>query len=175
MSRVVGNFVLFQVLWFAAVLGAAQGDSWWALPVLFAMLAWTPMTGASLFADLRLVAIGLALGLMFEVCFIATGAIAYKAQWFQWAPPMWIMLLWAGFAMSFNHSMAWLTQRPLVAGIFGGFGAVLSLLAGVRLGAAEALLPDWQVALIYGFSWALLVPLLAWVARPAFGASVRPA
>lgn len=165
MSRVIGNFILFQLLWFAAVLGAAQGASWWALPVLVAMLAWTPMTGAALMPDLRLVAIGIAIGIVFEICFIASGAIAYQAQWSNWAPPLWIIALWAGFAMSFNHSMAWMCRRPLVACVFGGIGAVLSLLAGMRLGAAEPLLPDWQVALIYGTSWALLVPLLALVAR----------
>ena len=166
MSRVVGNFVLFQVLWFAAVLGAAEGASWWALPVLIAMLAWTPLTGAAVLPDLRLVTIGLAVGIIFEICFIASGAIAYEAQWANWAPPLWILALWAGFAMSFNHSMAWMCQRPVIACVFGGIGAVLSLLAGMKLGAAQPLLPDWQVALIYGASWALLVPVLALIARP---------
>lgn len=165
MSRVVGNFVLFQLLWFAAVLGAAQGASWWALPVLIAMLAWTPITGASLLADLRLLIIGVAIGLVFEIAFIASGAIAYQAQWSNWAPPVWIIALWAGFAISFNHSMAWLCQRPGLACVFGGTGAVLSLLAGLRLGAAEALMPSWQVALIYGLSWAVLVPALGLLAR----------
>ena len=164
MARNVGNFVLFQVLWFAAVGGAAIGFSMLALPVLLAMFGWSLMTGGPLRADGFMLLAGVLIGLLFEVLFLASGVLAYQGQSLEWAPPLWILMLWAGFAMTFNHSMAWVRGRSLLAVLLGACGSVLSLFAGVRLGAAEVLAPAWTVAVIYGASWAVMVPALAWLA-----------
>lgn len=172
MARNVGNFVLFQVLWFAAVGGAAAGFSLLALPVLLAMLGWSLATGGPLKSDGLLMLFGLVMGFLFEVLFLASGVLVYEAQMNGWAPPVWILLLWAGFAMTFNHSMAWLRGRALLAVVMGASGSVLSLFAGVKLGAAEVQAPALTVALIYGASWAVLVPALASLAE---WLSVEPA
>lgn len=161
MARNVGNFVLFQLLWFAAVGGAAAGFDWLAGPVLLAMLGWSVMTGGIWPSDSLLMLAGLVIGFVFEVLFLASGVLVYEAQFAAWAPPVWILFLWAGFAMTFNHSLAWIRGRYGLAVLFGSLGSVSSLFAGVKLGAAEALAPFWTVCVIYGASWAVLVPLLA--------------
>ncbi|MGB1220035.1 MAG: DUF2878 domain-containing protein [Alcanivoracaceae bacterium] len=164
MARNIGNFVLFQVLWFAAVVGAAKGFSWLAFPVLACMFGWAAFTGARTRDDVLLAAAGLGVGMLFEILFLSTGLIRYQEQVLAWAPPMWILALWIGFAMSFNHSMAWLQNRWLACVALGAFGSASSLYAGISFGAAQANAPMWAVSMVYGFSWALLVPVLAWVA-----------
>jgi hypothetical protein len=160
----LGNFALFQLLWFSAVLGAAHGVAWPAPLALVALLVWTRVRGANLRADLRLVGLGLATGVAFEVLLLAAGLIRYQLQWWSMLPPLWILCLWAGFSQTFLYSMAWLRTRLWLASLFGGVGSVMSLYAGLRFGAAEpgqGLLP---LLLAYGVGWALLVPWLAWLA-----------
>ena len=163
-SAVVGNFILFQLLWFAAVLGAAAGQQWPAPLALLALLGWTQLTGGSVRADLRLVLIGLATGMVFEVLLLGGGLISYQLQWWQYVPPLWILCLWAGFAQSFLYSMAWMRQRLLVAAVFGGVGSVMSMYAGLRFGAAQPPLGTVPLLVAYGLGWSVLVPFLAWLA-----------
>jgi hypothetical protein len=160
----IGNFVLFQLLWFGAVLGAAHGLVWPAPLALLALLGWTRFRGASVRADLRLVGLGLATGVAFELLLLASGLIRYRLQWWDVLPPLWILCLWAGFAQTFLYSMAWLRSRLWLAAIFGGLGSVMSLYAGLRFGAAEPLQGLLPLLLSYGIGWALLVPWLAWLA-----------
>jgi hypothetical protein len=167
LSAVIGNFVLFQILWFAAVLGAAAGMAWPAPVALVALLGWTRISGGSVRADLRLVLIGLATGMVFEILLLASGLIRYELQWWSFWPPIWILCLWAGFAQSFLYSMAWMRNRLWLAAAFGAVGAMLSLYAGLRFGAAEALLGMVPLLVTYGIGWALLVPWLAWLATDA--------
>jgi len=54
--------------------------------------------------------------------------------------------------------------RWLVAAVFGGVGAVMSLFAGLRFGAAQPLQGEMALLAVYGAGWALLVPWLAWLA-----------
>ena len=164
LSAIVGNFILFQLLWFAAVLGAAAGWHWPAPLALLALLAWTHVSGGDLRADLRLVLLGLATGVVFEILLLATGLIRYELQWWPALPPLWILCLWAGFAQSFLYSLAWMRGRWLVAAVFGGAGAVMSLFAGLRFGAAQPLQGELVLLILYGVGWAVLVPWLAWLA-----------
>lgn len=163
-SAVIGNFVLFQLLWFAAVLGAAASLSWPAPLALLALLGWTRLTGGSLRSDLRLVLIGLATGMVFEVLLLGSGLIHYQLQWWQYVPPVWILCLWAGFAQSFLYSMAWMRQRLWLASVFGGVGSVMSMYAGLQFGAAQPLQGNVPLLVAYGLGWSVLVPFLAWLA-----------
>ena len=169
LSAVVGNFVLFQLLWFSAVLGAAAGWHWPAPLALLALLMWTHVCGGDLRADLRLVLLGLGTGLVFEVLLLATGLIRYQLQWWTALPPLWIVCLWSGFAQSFLYSLAWLRGRWPVAALLGGTGAVMSLFAGIRFGAAQPLQGEIPLLIFYGAAWAVLVPWLAWLAADSAG------
>ena len=173
LSAVVGNFILFQILWFAAVVGAARGLGWPAPLALVALLAWTWVSGGNLRADLRLVVIGLATGVVFEVALLASGLIRYELQWLALFPPLWILCLWAGFAQSFLYSLAWMRRRWWLAAVFGGVGAVMSLYAGLRFGAAQPLQGTLPLLAVYGVGWALLVPWLAWLSDESRSGSPR--
>ncbi|MDF1630039.1 MAG: DUF2878 domain-containing protein [Alcanivoracaceae bacterium] len=172
-SAIIGNFILFQALWFAAVLGAAAGLHWPAPLALAALLGWTRLSGGCLRADLRLVLIGLATGMAFEVLLLSSGLIRYELQWWQHMPPLWILCLWAGFAQSFLYSMAWMRKRLVLASLFGGIGSVMSMYAGLRFGAAQPPVGTLPLLLAYGLGWSVLVPFLAWLADESRQQSVQ--
>lgn len=165
----LGNAVLFQGLWFAAVLGAGQGVQWPALVLWLALLWLAVASGTSWRVEGRMALAGLAAGGLAESVWLSLGLIEYRLSWLPGWPPAWIMMLWMGFAMSLNHSLAWLQGRWRLAALCGAFGSVMSVLAGVRLGAASAPAGLWPLALCYGLVWALLVPALAWWAARGAG------
>lgn len=160
-----GNFLLFHLLWLAAIFGAVAGSSAWALLVLCLQIAhgvWlTPLR-----RDLLLLGSGLLVGTLFELALIASGLIEYQLQLSVWAPPLWILALWVGFAQSFNHSLAWLSQRLPLAALAGGIASVMSLYGGISLGAASTENLPLLLA-VYALSWSVLVPAFAALAARA--------
>ena len=86
-------------------------------------------------------------------------------NWDQhWRAPHWVWTLWLGFAVSFRYSLNWLCGRPVLAALLGALGGVFSVTMGIRLGAATAPQGWLLLAMVYGVSWAIAVPLLAQVA-----------
>lgn len=156
----VGNALLFQALWFAAVLGAAAGVVWPALLLLALLLGWSGWRGLGWRRDLQLLAAGVVVGLTFEVLWLGVSGLEYRLMPMAGLPPLWILCLWAGFAQTLRHSMAWMLRRPWLAVLFAGLGSIGSLYAGLRFGAAS-FDGDLVTLLIgYGLCWALVTPLL---------------
>ena len=57
--------------------------------------------------------------------------------WAQGWAPYWMVALWGAFATTLNHSLRWLTRRPVFAALFGAVGGPIAYSAGVQLGALE--------------------------------------
>jgi len=157
-----GNVVGFQCVWLASIAGAGKGLAW-AGPVaavLFvaAMLA----LGGKARQDLRMLAIALPVGFLLDGAFAASGWLLY-AQPVPWvsAAPVWIWSLWAGFALTLNHSMDFLRARPWASAVFGLVGGPLaywtaaSAFDAVSFGVPVA----WAMAAL-AVGWAVVLPLL---------------
>ena len=72
--------------------------------------------------------------------------------------PIWIVILWILFAITLNHSLAWLKGRTSLAMLFGLMGGPLVYLAGEKLLAVTIASPNTLIVLAIG--WALITPLL---------------
>jgi len=139
------NFAAFQGAWFACVIGAAKG---WpgvgaaaGLALLALHFAWFTHDRRG---DAILAAVAVAYGAVADSLASALGRIDYVAPLPGGLAPVWILVLWAWFAATQQHSMTWLRTRPLLAVALGGVGGPLSYLAGERLGALRFLEPRAQ-------------------------------
>lgn len=159
-----GHFVLLQMLWPAAVVGAAHGMTWPSVAVLAGMFIWSAWRGLGLRPDLRLAIGGLVIGIVFELLLIGGGLIHYALQQGPGWPPFWILVLWAGFSLNLRHCLGWFREHPVAGSLFGLIGAPFSVIAGVALGAATAPSGQVELALAYGLGWALAMPLLSLLA-----------
>ena len=148
------NALLFQTAWFACVIGGAAGAPLWGFACVLALVAFSWHVGM-LHRDLRLmVVLGLA-GFAVDTTWITLGILDYG----EWSlAPSWIVALWLGFALTVNHSMGWLKQKPLLAAALAAIFAPVTYLAGTRLGAVEIADP-LGLALISG-TWAIMFLLL---------------
>ena len=160
------NQGLFQLSWPACVVGAAYGWLWAGFLVVGAMVLWQLSPRHRHPFDVRMLLICLPLGLLLDTAWVQLGLLEFATPWpsVQIAP-LWILMLWIALALVINHSLSAFKQRLALIGLLGGIGSPMSYFAGSRFGAVEWLAPAWQVVLATGLSWALVLPLLFWLAR----------
>lgn len=167
------NFVAFQAVWFAAVVGASYG-LWWPGPIAAIVFA-----AAHFLSPMRvrddgvLIVVALLLGVVIDSAFAISGALSYAAPFpsAQFAP-LWILALWVGFALTLNHSLAYLAHRPVVATIAGAVvGPISYWSAGRAFDAVTLGDPLWQTVLALSFGWAVAMLVLSLVARRSLRSS----
>ena len=159
-GRLFANFAVFEAAWFACILGVAHGQPLWGTAPIVAAVAWHVAISARPAAELALVGVLCAIGLVAESAMVALGHVAYPCgQPIAWLAPYWLVALWGEFAIALNVTLRWLKRRPLLAAALGAVFGPLSFLGGVRLGAARFI--DEPAALVaLAAMWALLVPLV---------------
>lgn len=156
------NLLGFQAVWLAAVAGAGEGLAWAGPLAALAFTAVTLALGGQRAADLRSLALALPIGFLLDSAFAASGWLRYAQAW-PWAAaaPVWIWALWAGFALTFNHSLRHLGTRPGLAALLGLLGGPFSYWVAassfdaIDFGAAPA-----QVMVALGLAWAAILPAL---------------
>jgi hypothetical protein len=161
------NVVLFQLGWFACVLGAAHGWPWLGVWVALGVLAWHLARSVQPAREAALLAGAAVVGTAFETLLVQTGWLRYgggSGLLIEGTAPMWMVALWALFATTLNVSMRALRPRLVLAALLGAVGGPLAYYGGARLGALELVSPGAALAAI-GIGWAVLTPLLFTAAR----------
>jgi hypothetical protein len=156
------NIVGFQLVWLACVAGAGSGLMWVG-PAAAVIFAWTMLRyGEKTADDLRVLAIALPLGFVLDSAFAASGCLRYALAWpSPHAAPLWIWAMWSGFALTLNHSLAFLRERPWLATAFGAFGGPLAYwIAAAAFDAVSFAAPVPSVLIALAVAWGLALPLL---------------
>ncbi|PPC85813.1 MAG: hypothetical protein CTY37_07380 [Methylotenera sp.] len=158
--RLVVNFVLFQIGWFACVLGAAKQMPWLGVATVIAILAWHLRQAKYPKKELQLLFVTLVIGGTFDQLMINHQLVNYQAHgWSNAFVPVWILALWAEFVTVLNVSLRWMRGRNLIAVLFGAIGGPLAYAGAERLGAVS--LNNWPMSYIaLGVGWAVITPLL---------------
>lgn len=154
--HVVINAVLFQLTWFAAVLGGSV-----VAAAACALLSIHLFFRDSLKADCTIGAITAALGLGLDTLWIQLNVLDFAGA--VVAPP-WIVVLWAALGLSMNHSMAWFVIRPLPGAILAAACAPVSYLSGAALGGV--IVPDSAMLGVVAVAWFGLFYMLFSVVAP---------
>lgn len=168
------NAVFFQLAWFAAVIGAGRGHAMAGVVAVLLFACWQLRVRQTRSGDLRLVALALAIGMALDSALAATGMVRYAAAWPSPAlAPAWILALWAGLALSLNHSLRWLQTHPAWAAVAGAIAAPLSYLAAAHGWQAVAFAgPRGPTLAALAAGWAVALPLLVVAARHWRGQTV---
>jgi hypothetical protein len=155
------NFLLYQIGWFACVLGAAYSRP--ALGITIALF----LVGVHLYlmteranqAKLLIVAFGV--GLIVDTTLLALDTYRFRSGMvLSWLPPAWMSVLWIQFATTFRYCLDWLSGRYAISSLLGLAGAPLAFLGGERLGAISFLEPRLINLLMLGVLWSVAIPLL---------------
>ena len=158
------NFVLFQAAWFVCVLGASYNHTYLALTLSLIILLLHFAIIKNRMLELKLIIIAGLIGLLFDGALLNFDLIIYNDPGLPYPfTPIWIVMLWMIFAMTLNHSLAWLSQKIYVSVLFGAMGGPLAYIAGEKLGAITLLSTYSIITLSIG--WALITPLLLLIAN----------
>lgn len=163
----LANALGFQGVWFATVAGAGSGRPWLGplAALLFAVL--TLAASSERRSDLVLVALAIPFGFAMDSVWVRLGLMEFASPWpsTDWAPA-WILALWVGFALTVNHSLSYVCERPALAAVLGAVAGPLAYVAAERaFGAVALTAPTAVVVGILGAAWALTVPLLGLAAQ----------
>ena len=158
--KVIINFVLFQIGWFASVLGAAKQMPWVGVIFMLLFLVWHLSQALRPKLEIILVIITVIIGGIYDLLMTHNQLLTYQSPgWSTALPAAWILVLWAEFAMILNVSLRWMKKRWLIAILFGAIGGPLAYIGAARLGAVSIdALPLSYVALSVG--WAIITPIL---------------
>jgi len=160
------NMLWMQALWFGAIIGAPRGQLWLAPVLLMCFVFWEFRPARRVYGDFQLMLVAVLIGLILDTTWIKLGWLEFTGESaLSELAPLWILLLWAGLALTLNHSLAWLQSRLVLAAMLGGISSPLSYLAAERLGAVNITTVSfvWFVGL--ASSWAVVMPLLLWLAN----------
>ena len=158
------NVILFQVSWFACVMGAANSLPYMGIIVTAGILAWHLIQAQAPKAELWLMGSALALGGSFDQALLSFNLVTYMHHgWGSSAVPVWILGLWLGFSTILNVSLRWMRNQYLVAILFGFVGGPLAYLSAEKLGAVVILSNISYVPLALG--WAIMTPTLLFISK----------
>ncbi len=161
------SLIGYQVVWFASVIGAGHGMAWPGVLGLALYAGWQLSCSLSRATDLKMMASAVLLGCLLDGGLIHFGLASYAAA----APlhalaPLWILALWATFALTFTQSLKYLQTRLWIALVLGAVGGPLAYLGASRgWQVVTFAAPAWHGLLWLAIGWGLATPLLAWLAR----------
>jgi hypothetical protein len=149
--RIVVNIFAYQCAWFACVLAAAAQRPVLGVTVAAAVVLWHLYTATTPWRELRLVAIAIVAGAIFESLLVASGWVRMQ--------PVLMVALWAAFATTLNVSLRALRPHYAWSAALAAVGAPLAYYSGSRLGALHWV-DETSALLAIAIGWAVLLPLL---------------
>ncbi len=157
MPKLIANALLFQIGWFACVVGGGP----WLLLVAVAVLVHLFWVSSWAAEGKLLVTVFLA-GSALDSFLLNLGVFDFGAS--QGEPrqliPLWLALLWLLLATTLNHCLAWTARPWWRASLLGAVSAPLSYYAGAQLAGVGLPLGTWPSMLLLAAIWALLMPAL---------------
>lgn len=165
MRAMLGNFLAFQIGWFACVVGAARDWPWLGVIVAVGVVAFHLVKVMQPRRELILIGCAALVGLVLDSVLVASDLAVFKSGMLvsMLAPP-WMMAMWIMFATTLNVTLRWLRQRAWLAATLGAISGPIAYYGGASLGAvtfSDATLALGAIAL----GWAVALPLLIEIAR----------
>jgi len=160
------TFIAYELVWFAAVTGAAHGMAWPGIAAAMLFASWRVAGSPHRDVELKLLAVALLFGFALEDVWVRAGLIRYAAPWPAPAHPAWLLALWAAFGLTIVPLFRHLHARPWLAALFGGIGGPLAYLGAAR-GWNAVLLParSGPSLLALAVGWGAALPCLTLLAR----------
>lgn len=161
------NAIAYQAVWFAAVI-AAGSDAWWPGVAAAALFVGVQLgVSRERDVDLRLLAAALACGVIADGAMASSGLARYAASTpsLPGGAPLWLLAIWACFALTLRRSMRFLLGRPFIALALGAIGGPLAYLGAARgWQAIDFAEPRWQALTLLALVWSLALPALVLLA-----------
>ena len=155
------NLIIFQVCWFACVMGAAKNIGWLGplLVTITVPLQIFLLTEKYRVEFLFVVFCGIT-GFLLETGMILGNVYMLSGPAGVKVCPPWMAALWFNFAMPVSISLSWLKGKYLLAAILGGLAGPVAYWGGEMLGAIMVADVFSRGYLVLVIVWTLVLPFL---------------
>lgn len=156
------NIAGYQLVWLVAVNSATRARPWLGVAAAALFVIAQGFASRERAADARTLLLAVGLGVAIDGSLNASGLLRYAATRPALGAPIWILAIWAAFALTFNHSLAFLRGRPVPAAMLGAIGGPAAYATAARgFGAVSFAEPTWIALLVLACAWAATMALLA--------------
>jgi len=152
------NFAGFQLVWWLSILFGNL-----AIGVALAALSLHFLFHSRPFSEMATVFCAAILGFSIDSWLTLTGFFQFDGR--DGIPPLWLFMLWMGFAATLRQSLSFFTDRYMLASALGGVGGSSTYIAAAELGAVQL---DWGLLnsfLALTIVWSFLFPLLVFLSH----------
>lgn len=159
------NVTLYQLGWFALVLGAARKWPWAGAGVGLVLLAIHLVLARERRPELLLVvAVGF-LGTVVDSAQAFAGVFVFESgYWSYWVVPFWLTVMWMQFATLFHFALRWLSGRYLLSAVLGAVGGPAAYWTGERLGGVIFPMGTRHSLMILAAVWFVVLPISIFLA-----------
>lgn len=163
------NLALYEVGWFACVVGAAHGWGGAGAALAGSLLLTHLALARDRVAEGRIVLLCGAVGFVLDSAQSLAGRLSFAdpllfSTGSGEVAPVWVVMLWLQLGTTLRSSLSWLSRRYFLAAALGAAGGPVAFLAGERLGAATWGEPRWLTAISLALVWGLATPALVFAA-----------
>lgn len=145
------NIIGFQIIWFGLIFLGTP----FVLPAIALIAAHFVYHKQQLAVDLCLMSSCILIGLMLDSLLMHLNVMSFE-QHSAMIIPVWLIVLWAAFGLTLNHSLKYFRRHKALTVLAGGIFGALSYMAGERFGAVQ-LLPEMSSSFItFALIWAPL-------------------
>ncbi len=156
------NYSLYQIGWFACVLGAASHRPWTGCLIAVTLIGVHLALSPDRAREALLVCVATAVGAVVETVQIAAGTYRFTSGTvIEALPPPWLLVMWGQCATTCRFSARTVMTRPGWAALCGAGGGPTAFLAGERLGAVDLLPPLMYGLLRLSVGWAIALAFLS--------------
>jgi len=162
------NFVLFQLGWFACVIGAANHQVLWPTIGTLIYIGLHIWCSSRRVSELKLIFKAILFGVSADTLIANFGFLSFEDAWPSvYLSPFWMWTLWALVASTINSSLVWLRGKPVLGAILGAIAGPMSYEAGIRMGAGDWG-PSGQIGglILLSLAWGIAIPLFFYWDRP---------
>ena len=160
------NYALYQIGWFACVLGGAWQRPWTGFVIAMILVGVHLALSVERSLEVAFVVLAATVGAIVELVQIEAGTYHFTSGALTDAlPPPWLLAMWGQFATTFRYSLRPVITQPFRAALLGAVGGPLAFLAGERLSAVTLLPPLTHALLRLSISWAIAMVVFSAVVR----------
>lgn len=164
-SRLLINFVGFQIAWFACVLSAANNQPIIGICTALVIVIIHLYLAANRAHAISLLVIITLMGTAWDSVLTSQQILVFSSGMIlPFLAPTWIIAMWLSFSTTINIAFRWLYYRYFLAFILGAVSGPLTYQAGAALDAV--VIPNSLAATIWiAIGWGVMMPLFIFIAE----------